>query len=124
MPITYVWDNDEQTIVKFVYSDPVTVEEIRQMDEGASEMLDTVSHSVVVIADATTVTRLPDDLLTSYPLLARNRGFRHPNLRASIMVLNNTFFESLLSIFGRLYGKMRFSHSLQEAYNMVKDGKV
>ena len=116
MPITFEWDNDEHTILKFVYKDPVTVAEIRQLSEGVEPMLDSVSHRVVSISDATRVTRLPDDLLASYPLLARGRGFQHPNLVATIIVMNNNLFESLLTIYGKLYGKLIVTHNFEEAY--------
>jgi hypothetical protein len=124
MPISYQWDNDDRTIIKFIYEDPVTVDEIRQMDGGVAAMLDSVRHPVVAIADTRLVTMLPQDIMTSYPLLARNRGFTHRNLRASVMIVRNAFFESLMAIFSRLYGKLHFARSLEEAYEMIEDGKI
>lgn len=108
MPVDVDWLNEEQTIIRFQYSERWTWQEFDEALAVSEQMHATVAHQVVGIADLTVANVLP-----SGPLFAKSRetlskapANAHPTL---IVAGANSIVQALGNTFNIMYGK-RLGH--------------
>lgn len=122
MPITVVWDNEEQTIIRQDFNDEWTWADHAQAVKTTHALIETVAHPVDVIANLIHSRTWPQDPL-SYA--RRNMQQAPPNAGLTVIVLEggNLFLETLLGIFRRIYrgigNRLEIVHTLAEARALI-----
>ena len=114
-----VWLDQGKTIIRFEYRDPVSVQDIVDSMNKATAMLGSVEHNVQFIVDLRGMISMPRDLVSSYPAISRVSIFKQENFGRVVMVLDNSLLESVVSIFSRVYVKIEFVKTMDEAYLML-----
>ena len=101
MNIEVVWDNEEKTIVRYVFEPTWTWDQFYAAREIAREMFATVPHKVGVIMDA------PQDVLIPAKILVQGRKAlkdRPEQIAFVAFVMGNTVARTLVNSFIRLAG--------------------
>src|SRR5262245_59394756 len=99
MGIKIVWDNDEKTVVRYIFEKNWTWQEFFTAKAEAYALIDTVKHPVGIIMDAPPEVNLPPNTLTHSRNALRNK---HPNTRVIAFVLTQAFVRSMINIFMRI----------------------
>jgi len=84
MPIHFDWDNDDQTVLRFVATAPWNWNDFHKNMRRATFWLDTVDHPVEIIIDLRQSDALPAGALGHIRSLG-NRS--HPNLRSRLVII-------------------------------------
>ena len=113
------WVNEAKTAVKITYVEMVSFEEIVESQSKVSAMLDSIDHRAFFIVDLRRLTAMSPQLISNFPAIARLKLVSHPNLDRVINVVDNSFLESVASIFGRVYRKVYFVRTMEEALRQV-----
>jgi len=121
MPVQLDWDTELTEVMYFIYSDPITPQEILDSQTHSIELLDSVEHPIDAIIDMREVKRVPKGLLSSYPSFAGHPARKHPNNGRLVCIINSRMIESLAGIFGKVYTDFRIVTTLEEAYEILKD---
>jgi hypothetical protein len=121
MAIQIIWDNEEKTILRHVYTGQWTWEEMRQQDAEVQAMLSTVSHPVDMIIDMRDSFFLPRG-----PTIGnlRNAEAHLPANARSIVLVGSNILVLLISRVMRLIpstASRRFyiAASLEEARDII-----
>lgn len=128
MPITTIWDNPEQSIIRYVYEGKWTLTEFHQAFDTAYKMMNTVDHKVHLIIDVQNSTILPSGIL-SQGRTATNRA-KHPNHGIILIVGANGLIRAMFDIFKKIYGQnvdatsYQFASNLDEAYKILLNLKI
>jgi hypothetical protein len=109
MSIRPVWDNESQTILRHVFVDKWTVEELRVSAREAWAMMHTVPHTVHAILDASNANTLPSGGVLA--ITNRIATYRPANAGIIVIVTHSSFILSLAGTFNKIYG--RFHPSLR-----------
>jgi hypothetical protein len=93
MTIKAIWDNNEKTIVRYIFEAGWTWEEFFAAKKQANEMMDTVSHKLGVILHLPTENAVPPDVLAN----ARSGLLsRHANTVMIIFVSTQPFVSTMI----------------------------
>jgi hypothetical protein len=122
MNIELVWDNDEKTILRYIYGRSWTWADFNTAAKEAYEMLDAVEHKVSIIMDFQNANIIPQGAITHV-----QRAFstpRHANISTTVIVGSsaNTFLQAIagvgrkLSRSGSNDWQLTFVSTLPEAY--------
>ena|SRR5688572_29295682 len=121
MPIEVVWDNAEQTVLRFDYSTPWTWEDLRHAVQTASDMSRDMQRVVSVINDVSHASALPDGALVTFRGIAR---VTPDNTGLIVVAGGGMLVDAMISMFRRLSGSQaanwRTAKSLDEARAMVQ----
>jgi hypothetical protein len=120
VPIQVEWANPEQTILLYVYSDPIEVDAILQSDKQVDSMLGDRGITPAVI-DARQVRKLPTNLLGSYPKLAREGGNLRSRVSPVYCVIDNYFVEQIATIYNRLYSRFQIVRTVEDALRLAEE---
>ena len=101
------------------FLEPISLEEVVDSSNKASVMLDTVDHPVQMIVDLSGVVTMPRNFISNFPMVSRLPFVNHRNLEVVINVMGNSFMEAVASIFSRVYRKVNFVRTLDEAYKVT-----
>ncbi len=120
MNIEVVWDNDQKTILRYIYGKSWTWADFNTAAKVAYDMLDTVDHKVSVIMDFQNANIIPQGAITQV-----QRAFstpRHANISTTLIVGSsaNTFLQAIAGV-GRKLSRsndwqLTFVSTLPEAY--------
>ncbi len=121
MPVDIAWDNDEHTVLRVTYREPLASEEILDMMDRCLPYLDAADGPLIGINDMRQVTHIPPDTLAIYPRIARHPARSHPQFGQVIVVINVRFVEVIVALFGKVYGTLRFVHTEEEAQDAVRE---
>lgn len=122
MTIDVRWANDAQTIIEVVFQADWEPNEFYQLDPNTRAMLDTVSHPVVFVVDATEMRHIPRGL--DYRLTSRVLATSHPNTRLIILVGLNRYVETMMNIILRIVPvttNLKLMSTMEEAYRLAED---
>lgn len=126
MPITTIWDNEDETIIRHVYEGTWTWEHFHSSMKQAADMAGSVNHAVALIIDIRNSTLFPQGLVTQINRLHLNKAAWQPNI--TILVGANAFIHALYNAFRGVTAKtskttgQRFMlvSTLEEAYFIVQ----
>ena len=110
------WVNNAKTVLKMTFLEPISLEEVVESSNKASALLDTVDHPVQMIVDLLGVQTMPRNFISNFPMVSRLPLVNHRNLDVVINVMDNSFMEAVASIFSRMYRKVNFVRTLDDAY--------
>jgi len=122
MSITVVWDNPEQTILRYIYNGQWNLDNFYHALQESREMMDTVNHRVGLIIDVQNSKLVPNGVLSH----GKNVSLRkHPNQGKSIIVGASGFVRTLFDVYKKVYrtsfdeGAYAFASSLDDARNLL-----
>jgi hypothetical protein len=100
MSITVVWDNPEQTIIRYIYNGQWSLDNFYQALQESREMMDTVNHRVGLIIDVQNSKLVPNGVLSH----GKNVSLRkHANQGKSIIVGASGFVRTLFDVYKKVY---------------------
>jgi hypothetical protein len=122
MSITVVWDNPEQTIVRYIYNGQWSLDNFYHALQESRDMMDTVNYRVGLIIDVQNSKLVPNGVLSH----GKNVSLRkHPNQGKSIIVGASGFVRTLFDVYKKVYrtsfdeGAYAFASSLDDARNLL-----
>jgi hypothetical protein len=101
MSVNMTWDNDEQTIIRYIIGDPWTWDELYEAIQQAHLLIDAADHSVHSIIDMSGAHILPRNPLMHGKKMSR--GDRLSNAGKIVFVGANVFLRSLMDVFRRVH---------------------
>ncbi|MBN2304519.1 MAG: hypothetical protein JXQ72_08590 [Anaerolineae bacterium] len=120
MPITIEWINEEKTVLLERFEGQWSLDDYFRLVDQAADHLDTVPHTVHIIADGTR-SRLPPTRLFSGARYAARR--KPPNQGITVFVGIDAFTETLIHIANRLLpgvaGTLRVVNTMAEAEQII-----
>ncbi len=118
MGITVVWDNPEQTVLRYIYSGQWNLDNFYQALQESREMMDKVHCRVGVIIDVQNSKLVPNGVLSH----GKNVSVRkHPNQGKSIIVGASGLVRTLFDVYKKVYrtsfddSAYAFAATLEEA---------
>ncbi len=100
MSITVIWDNPEQTIIRYIYNGQWNLDNFYHALQESREMMDTVNRRVGLIIDVQNSKLVPNGVLSH----GKNVSLRkHPNQGKSIIVGASGFVRTLFDVYKRVY---------------------
>lgn len=122
MPIEVQWDNNEQTVIRWVYQWPWSWEEAYQAYEQEMALIDCVEHIVDGIADMRQAQGLPKGSLTA-GISLMNKS--HERMDLLVILGANRLIQSMYDMMRKLYPgmakkvKLVIVRSEEEAYQVI-----
>lgn len=119
MTITVQWDDESQTIVRWVFEGKWTWDEYNQAMTESNQRVRGVEHAVDAIMDLTHSNMLPANVLSNTH--AARDEIQPKNIRWIYIVSHQALLKALINIFTRLYerfgkGGLAMMDSLDAAY--------
>ena len=121
MAVELVWDNEEKTIVRWIFSGQFTWEDYEQGSRKIEEMIEDIDHKFTTIFDLTLMTGMPQYPVSRYPKLIRDVPDKQEFL---IVVSNNKMIDMFGRIFTRVYWmNIKVARNLEEAHAIIEERK-
>ena len=122
MGIQVVWDNDEKTIIRYVFDVRWTWDDFYAARTDAYNLIDTVQHKIGVIFDAPPNVTLPPNMIThSRSAISKT----HENTHVVVVVVGNTYVRAMLTMVRKLSKKaaekLELAPTLDEARALVRE---
>ena len=100
MSISVVWDNPEQTIIRYIYNGQWNLDNFYHALQESREMMDTVNHRVGLIIDVQNSKLVPNGVLSH----GKNVSLRkHTNQGKSVIVGASGFVRTLFDVYKKVY---------------------
>lgn len=103
MSVQIVWDNNEKTIIRFIFEGKWTWEEFYPTHYKAIDMVKSVTHRVNVIVDMRKGVSTPANVLMHIKNISDKQP---PNVGLSVIVTDSSFIHSLHRIGVKFYHKI------------------
>lgn len=122
MPIEVQWDNEERTVMRWVYQSPWSWEEAYQAHEQEMALIDCVEHIVDGIADMRQAQGLPKGSLTA-GVSIMNKS--HERMDLLVILGANRLIQSMYDMMCKLHPgmakkvKLVMVRSEEEAYQVI-----
>jgi hypothetical protein len=125
MSFVVEWDNDEHTVIRTTYGDPLTWEEAFAAQHEFNKMADTTVSAVSSIIDLSHLNKLPPNAISNIQnLIAR----AYPRTDYTILVGMNLFVRTMENTVGKLYrtvvgqkqNNSMFAKDLEDARNQLQ----
>jgi hypothetical protein len=100
MGITVIWDNPEQTIIRYIYDGSWSMDEFYPALQAARDMMDAVNHQVGIIIDVQKSKLVPNGVLSHGTKVTMNK---HPNQGKSIVVGAGGLVRTLFDVYKKVY---------------------
>lgn len=125
MNISIAWDNDEHTIIRYVFSKGWNWEELHEIFQETNRMMDTVDHRVCDIMDFTNASIfVPPHAIYQGRHILKNE--RHHNLGMTV-IAGSMFVNNIYGMLKRIMSKdptevwdVAFVKDLPEAYSAIE----
>jgi hypothetical protein len=127
MGIKVVWDNEQNTIIRYVYEGRWGWDDLYTARAEVKTMLGSVPHKVGIIVDMRNSSLLPSGTISRARHLATSSPTSHSNEGPTIIVGANGLVRSIFDVMRKIYGetienrKYYFASSLEEARTMFTD---
>jgi hypothetical protein len=122
MSVTYRWDNEEKTIMRFSFEEPWTWDEYYVMKPESDKIIASVSHKVGAIIE------IPRDLHLGANALTHSRTIdrtRPANLAVMIIVTESSLVKAFLGLAARLPAQFsegfRWAPTLEKAHEIIRE---
>jgi len=102
MPIQAIWDNEDKTVVRFIYSGKWNWDEFYFTIQSANAMMDTVDHPCLSIVDKTDSRYMPSGAAIHIRNVVR-MSRSHNNSGISIFLNSETMARLLIEILKKTY---------------------
>jgi hypothetical protein len=120
MPVDLVWDNEERTILRQIYSGHLQLEDYIKAVNELESMAKTVSHTVHSVMDRTQILSTPNVAL---PAMRYANSHVPPNLGLRVVIKASMFTQFIVDIgrrvAPRLIDKVYFVNTLEEAHALI-----
>ena len=122
MGITVVWDNPEQTILRYIYNGQWNLDNFYIALQESRDMMDTVNHRVGLIIDVQNSKLVPNGVLSHGKNVALRK---HPNQGLSVIVGASGFVRTLFDVYKKVYRSSfdesgyAFTATLDDARNLL-----
>ncbi len=123
MSIRVIWDNEDKTILRYVYEGRWDQSEFGKAYAEAKTMLDTVNHKVGVIIDVQNSHLIPNGIISRSRNLVTTPS---QNEGTNVIVGANAFIRSLVDTFSKVWRhgplehrQIIFATSLEEARKIL-----
>jgi hypothetical protein len=129
MPVSVKWDNDDKTIICWVFEGNWTWEEYYDQRNAANAEIASAGHRVDMIVDMRTSKILPSGAMTH----GKNAiASTPPNLGITVFVGLNTVLRVFYNMFSSLYGRLLSDKqldtvivaTLDEAYTIIQQRRA
>jgi hypothetical protein len=124
MSVRVMWDNQEKTILHYIYEGTWTWEEWYAAVGEARRMMERVEHKVYVIVDAA-CQEVPPGALARFRHAASGET---EHVRMVILVGDNPFIETLFGIVRNIargcVAKFTLAASLEDAYQIIQQHQM
>ncbi len=124
MGVSTQWDNEEKTVIRYVYEGKWTWDEYYPEHQKAREMTKSVEHTVHVLVDVRNGALLPKGALTHSRSALTNKP---ENEGITIIVGANLFIQVMANAVRRIYPEpfkqYRFVSTIEEAYALLAEQK-
>ncbi len=124
MGIEIVWDDDAQTILRHIYTDPWTAQDVIDTVAVSFEMLAQIDHPIYRIVDLTATKQVPLDILKAGRVVLRQNP---PNQVVAYVVGASNIVITSYKILATLYPHIKKSYlfvdTLEEAYARIAEHK-
>lgn len=125
MSVTVMWDNEDQTVIRFNFESPWTWAEQQQAIDQANPMVESVTWTVDFICDVTNGPQVPLGYPMKYLRLTAERLPK--NAGATIIVGASgplrALLIAILKVFANLKPRIIFASSLEAAYEFLAERK-
>lgn len=122
MGITVKWDNEGQTIIRWVFEGIWTKQDYHDVYKDLLNTLDTVSHKVHIILDMRAGHDLPRGFIST--LRSEQLKQSHPNLGIMVSIGQNAFIRIFVNTFIKIYPpniqRFYMADSDEQAYALLK----
>lgn len=119
MSIEIQWENEEKTIIRWIFSGDFTWEDYDEGDRKLAGMIADIDHNFATIFDLSQMTTLPRYAVSQYPKLVRDVPARQETL---IIISLNRLVRSLGRIFTRVYRmNIHFVPTLEDAISLIAE---
>ena len=119
MGVWVTWDNQEKTILRYVYEGTWTWDEWYTAVENARRMMEGVDHKVYLIVDAA-CQELPPRALSRFRHATSGEAM---HVKMVVLVGNNAFIQTLFGIVRNIvrgcFAKFAMVTSLDDAYHII-----
>lgn len=122
MNMSLSWDNEDKTVVYWLFEDAWTWQDFEEAQSRLHDMLHTVDHMVDVIADMRAAPSLPPDTF---------RHFKHaeliaqPNRRRVILVGGSLLVRAMATTFNQVFRnrptRFELADSVEDAHAMLRE---
>lgn len=123
--ITALWDNPEQTVIRYHFEGAWGWKDLYAVIETAAAMMDTVEHRVCIVLDLRESRSVPTLNPSGLRHLANAPTTNHRNMGIFVIVGANTFTRAMFDIFARLYPRAveayHMADSIERAYAIIKE---
>jgi len=122
--IDIVWDNPDQTILRYVFRQRWTWADLHNAMKEASRQMETVTHKVDIIMDVTQASLIPSGAIAQ-----AQKAFatpKHHNAGITIVVSSSSFAQTLVAVGRKLSGRaaqnweMEFANSIDLAHEVIR----
>lgn len=100
------WHDENRQIILVMFGDEVTYQMLYQLYEECAAMLDTVSHSVILVHDLTQLRLVMKIDIAAMAKLPRMRIIQHPNWWGSYFANPKAQSKIILDVASRLFPSM------------------
>ncbi len=120
MTITIEWYDDQQDIILWTLDGAYEVREFFDALDEVMMHVEAADHVVYSILDYTNCPGIPPNSIAVFPRIA-NR-IQHPRVGAvSVLVGAGSAIERLTSIFSKLFNRLHYTHTLEDAAVYIRD---
>lgn len=123
MSVDVVWENEERSVMRFIFSKDWTWEEVIRAKLECDTALNNLSHdAVAIIYDSPPDAHIPPDVLTN---ARRILSSNHPKAVLLVFVLthNNIVARMLINTLARITGsvgaRIRIAESVDDAHRLI-----
>jgi hypothetical protein len=122
MSIQVVWDDEQHTIIRYVFDRTWEWQDFFEAKAQAYGMIDAAQRKISVIMDAPRDTVMPKNMLTHFGSAIRKK---HPNTAVVVVVIRTPFLRSMVNLLMRVSHTAKHSMclvaTLEEARNMARE---
>jgi hypothetical protein len=119
--IEVVWDDDEKTILRWVPRGNLNIDEFQEGISKIKASLDEAEGPLALILDERDLQYVSPAVIGRFPDAAKGMSGR---LKLVIVVGARGFAETLGKLFARVYTKLEFVSTLEEAYALIADSDM
>ena len=116
MNIDIIWDNPDQTILRYVFKPRWTWADLHNAMKEASRQMETVNHKVDIIMDVTQASLIPSGAIAQ-----AQKAFatpKHGNAGITVVVSSSSFAQTLVAVGRKLSGRAAQNWEMEFATNV------
>jgi len=125
MGIEVNWDNEEKTIIQYVYEGRWTLQDFDDARAKAAKLEETVTHRIDVIVDVRKSSLVPTGAISRGKQVITTTPVSHPSEAMAIIVGAGPLVRSIYDVVSKVYPDIvrrrgfRFARSLEEAHELI-----